>query len=238
VAGTFVYDPPVGTVLPAGDHELTATFTPTDTGAYFTPPPVTKTVTVAKASSTTALTASPATSEVGQAVTFTATVTPQIAGAPVTGTVLFTSGSLILGTDTLEDGMASVTTSGLPIGSNPVLATYSGDDNVIGSPGSTTQVVTKVHTTLVARNGQPTILILGNNTMRAKLTRTRDGAPIAGKVVQFTRGGNRLCSATTDADGNAQCTAFVISLLWLNNRYLASYGGDSSHLESHSSALL
>ncbi|MBL9127641.1 MAG: carbohydrate-binding protein, partial [Verrucomicrobiales bacterium] len=34
VAGAFSYDPPVGTVLPPGDHLLTATFTPTESGKY------------------------------------------------------------------------------------------------------------------------------------------------------------------------------------------------------------
>ena len=34
VTGTFVYSPAVGTVLPAGMHTLTVTFTPSDTSAY------------------------------------------------------------------------------------------------------------------------------------------------------------------------------------------------------------
>lgn len=42
IPGTFVYDPPVGTVLDAGvDQSLTATFTPTDTGTF---DPITVTV--------------------------------------------------------------------------------------------------------------------------------------------------------------------------------------------------
>jgi hypothetical protein len=34
VEGTFAYNPPAGTVLPAGDHTLSVTFTPTDTAHY------------------------------------------------------------------------------------------------------------------------------------------------------------------------------------------------------------
>jgi hypothetical protein len=34
VTGTFVYSPAAGTVLPAGTHTLTVTFTPSDTSAY------------------------------------------------------------------------------------------------------------------------------------------------------------------------------------------------------------
>jgi len=34
VPGTFVYDPPAGTVLPLGLHDLSVTFTPTDTNTY------------------------------------------------------------------------------------------------------------------------------------------------------------------------------------------------------------
>lgn len=35
VPGTFVYSPPAGTVLAAGTHRLSVTFTPTDTSTYF-----------------------------------------------------------------------------------------------------------------------------------------------------------------------------------------------------------
>jgi hypothetical protein len=36
IPGSFVYTPPAGTVLPAGNHQLSVTFTPTDTANYNT----------------------------------------------------------------------------------------------------------------------------------------------------------------------------------------------------------
>ena len=49
VAGTFVYTPPAGALLPAGSQTLSVTFTPTDTTSYNTPPPMTVTLTVNQA---------------------------------------------------------------------------------------------------------------------------------------------------------------------------------------------
>ncbi len=46
IAGTFSYNPALGTVLSAGTHTLTATFTPSDTTDYSTPAPITTNLTV------------------------------------------------------------------------------------------------------------------------------------------------------------------------------------------------
>ncbi len=49
VAGAFVYTPAAGTVLSAGLHTLSVSFTPTDTTDYSTPSPVTNTIMVNEA---------------------------------------------------------------------------------------------------------------------------------------------------------------------------------------------
>jgi hypothetical protein len=74
------------------------------------------------------LTSSANPSKQGQAVTFTATVTPTFAsqGTP-TGTVAFRDGKKTLGTVTLVAGAASVTTSTLSTGTHTITASYSGD---------------------------------------------------------------------------------------------------------------
>jgi len=75
----------------------------------------------------TALTSSPNPSESGQAVTFTATVTSK-KGSPADGeTVAFMKGKTTLGTGTLSAGVATFTTSGLPVGTSSITAAYSGD---------------------------------------------------------------------------------------------------------------
>ncbi|MCK7473808.1 MAG: Ig-like domain repeat protein [Rhodopseudomonas palustris] len=83
----------------------------------------------------TTLTSSLNPSEVGQAVTFTATVS---AGGPTpTGTVTFTEGGQVLGSATLVSGVASFTTAALPRGSHSITAVYAGN----GSFASSTSAV-------------------------------------------------------------------------------------------------
>lgn len=72
---------------------------------------------------TTVLTASPNPSTYGQAVTLTATVTPE--GA--TGSVVFTEGTTVLGTDDLDaNGVASIVVTNFNAGTHVVTATYGG----------------------------------------------------------------------------------------------------------------
>ena len=103
------------------------------------------------ASTTITLVSSLNPSVVGQAVTFTATVSSS-AGAPPNGeTITFKNGSAILGTGTLGSGMASLTTSSLLAGIYTITASYPGDANFAAStsPGlrqvvnSTTKSVTQ-----------------------------------------------------------------------------------------------
>jgi hypothetical protein len=58
----------------------------------------------------------------GTSVIFTATVP-----APATGSVVFYDGNTALGTGTVANGVATLTTSSLAVGTHPVTAIYSGD---------------------------------------------------------------------------------------------------------------
>ena len=92
---------------------------------------------------TTAVTSTPNPSEVGQLVTITATVSP----SGPTGTVDFTSnGTGISGCSAvvLNSGTAVCTTSGLAVGTDAIVATYSGDDHYGGSMGTLTQIINPV----------------------------------------------------------------------------------------------
>jgi hypothetical protein len=93
----------------------------------------------------------------GQAVTFTATVTPvQTGAAPLGGTVTFlvdgvaVSGAITLGTN----GQATFTTTSLKGGNHTITANYSGDSATAGSSASLTQVV-QVLTRLSATASTP-----------------------------------------------------------------------------------
>jgi len=93
----------------------------------------------AKATSTT-LTSAPNPSTSGEAVTFTAVVTP----APPDGeTVSFMEGKTVLGTGTLSGGSASFTTSVLPVGTATITAVYGGDLNLDPSTSKALKQVVK-----------------------------------------------------------------------------------------------
>ena len=75
----------------------------------------------------TTLTSSRNPADVGQSVTFTATVSDTLASTVVpTGTVTFFDGSTALATVTLTNGVATFTTSSLGVGTHPITAVYNG----------------------------------------------------------------------------------------------------------------
>ncbi len=79
----------------------------------------------------TTLTSSRNPSEVGQAVTFTASVTA--AGATPAGTVIFSDGGKPIGTAALAGGVASFTTASLQLGSHSITAAYAGSGSFAAS---------------------------------------------------------------------------------------------------------
>jgi uncharacterized repeat protein (TIGR01451 family) len=100
----------------------------------------TATLTVGAPATTTSTTLSSSVnpSSVGQAVTFTATVTGA-SGTP-TGTVTFFDGGTAIGTATLAAGAASFTTSSLTLGAHSITASYGGS---AGSAASTSSALTQ-----------------------------------------------------------------------------------------------
>ncbi len=87
------------------------------------------TLTIVSAPTTTTLASSTASAQYGDPVTLTATVAPS--GA--TGTVIFMQGSTVLGTGTVTNGVATLTTSSLNAGSYTITATYQGDTDYSAS---------------------------------------------------------------------------------------------------------
>ncbi len=67
-------------------------------------------------------------------VTLTAAVAGTVSSASPTGTVSFYDGTTLLGTSPLSSGAATFTTAQLPVGSQTIAATYSGDANF--NPGT------------------------------------------------------------------------------------------------------
>jgi hypothetical protein len=124
--------------LPAGTDYIKAVYSGDSNYAASTSKAVSQVV--SKATTTTALTSSLNPSNVGQSVTFTASVTPQFSGT-VKGSVTFYDGTTALKTVALSGGVAKFTTSTLASGMHSITATYNGNTSFTGSSASLTQTV-------------------------------------------------------------------------------------------------
>ena len=128
--------------LSAGTDSLTAIYQGSGTLAGSTSNIVMQVV--RPGTSMTTVTSTPNPSTFGDVVTITATVSP--AGPPTpTGTVSFTSnGTAISGCTAVplnSSRTAVCTTTGLAVGTDAIVATYSGDTNYSGSSGTLSQLV-------------------------------------------------------------------------------------------------
>jgi hypothetical protein len=124
--------------LPAGTDYIKAVYSGDSNFAASTSKAVSQVV--SKATTTTALTSSLNPSNVGQSVTFTATVTPQFSST-VKGSVTFYDGTTAVKTVALSGGAAKFTTAALTSGSHTITATYNGSTSFTGSSASLTQTV-------------------------------------------------------------------------------------------------
>jgi hypothetical protein len=95
--------------------------------------PASKTVRVSKAATEIVLTSLPNPSAYGEPVTFTAVVSSDADTPPDGETVSFVQGTTVLGTATLNGGVASFTASTLEPGANSIKAVYGGDSDFAGS---------------------------------------------------------------------------------------------------------
>lgn len=150
---------------------------------------------VGQAQSTTTLSASSPSSTAGQPVTLTATVGPSINGTLPTGTVTFyDNGQVLGGPVTLVNGVATLTPSSLPIGTDALSAQYSGDTNFLASTGTASETVNAAPSSI---SGVVTNDLTGNGF-------SADDAPLAGWTVDlFMNDGTApLQTAVTASDGS------------------------------------
>lgn len=123
------------TGLPGGTDTVTAAFSGDATLAASSG---TTTVTVHPLATTVAVSATPSPALEGQSVALTAGISP----SPDGGTVTFiVNGQPVCSGNPVTAGTASCATSTLPVGTDTVTATYSGDTDYGGSTGSTTEQV-------------------------------------------------------------------------------------------------
>ena len=153
------------TNLPVGADTISATFTADSTSAAASDFSSSLTVNVAPASTITSLVVTPAPTARGSYPYATLTATVSAANTSLgqpTGTVQFFSGSTSLGTGTLSNGVATLSTQ-LPIGYDDLRAVYQSTGNFATSEksvsnvaGSTTEIlINTVYQNVLERNVDP-----------------------------------------------------------------------------------
>lgn len=217
--------------LAAGVHNLTAQYGG-DTNYTASTSTNTAKVTIVTASTTTSLGFTSGTVAYGASVTMIATINNGNA-ATASGTVNFTDNGQPLATVTINvgDSSASYTTSALPLGSNSITATYSGDSNYTGSTATAPLVVTQAgtSTTLAATSSTPTY---GSQvTFTATVTPTSSGSPTG--TVTFKDGSQAIGTGTVS--GN-KATFGTSTLAGGAHSITATYAGDMNYTGSTSTA--
>ena len=141
-------------------------------------------------STTLSLTPNPTSSTVGQQVLLTAALTPFSSGGNSTNgeSVTFYSGSTSLGTGTLTSGVATLSTTALPTGTDSLTAKYAGDANF---NTSTSTAVNLVVSTGPAQVAVPNVV---NDTQAAATTAINGAGLVVGTVT--------MASSSTVASGN------------------------------------
>jgi large repetitive protein len=193
--------------LTAGSHTITATYSG-DASFATSSASTGLTVRPSSTSSTTTLTSTRNPSNVGQAVTFRATVSAPSGG--VSGTVEFYDGATLLGSAAISVGVAQWTTASLPAGGHAIVARYLGNASL--PPSVSTALAQTVgsqsKSSSTAVTVSPSTSTLGSEvTITATVTGGQQKAP-TGDVL-FMINGAIVVEVATTVTGSVTADAVV-----------------------------
>jgi hypothetical protein len=190
-------------------------------------------LTVSQASSSVAvsLTTGANPSQLGQALTFTATASPEFAGVP-TGQVTFRDGNNVIGMQSLDgSGKAVMTIASLGVGAHSITAFYAGDQNFTGSDSSASPLSQTVNAaagtalTSLVLTTTPAAISPTMPLFRKTMTLTATTTPSTATGTMSFIDGTTLLGTATLSSGVASIT----TQLGLGARNITlSYSGDSS----------
>ncbi len=217
--------------LGLGPHSITARYTGDNRLAASVSPVLVQTVNKPNTVVGLALTAGANPSLVGDALTFTASVTPNSA----TGTVIFFDGSnAISGDVSLVGGVASFTTSSLSFGNHSITAQYGGDASF---NGSTSFALSQTVNSPKANSVTSLVLTAGTNpsAFGASLTFTANVTPASATgTIVFFDGTTAVSGNLTLSSGAASLT--IPALGGGTHSITAQYSGDANVNPSISAA--
>jgi hypothetical protein len=223
------------TTLPIGTDPITAVYTGDGNYAKANTGPLN--VVINKANPNDTLTANPNPVTFGQPTTLTFTV-PPVNGVVPTGIVSFYNGTTLLGTGTVNSqGIATLTTSQLPFGTDTVTAKYPGDNNYAPSSPTVTVTVNPVipNSVITVPPGSP---VCGSSITLTDTITAVNGVALGG-TVQFYDNGTAIGSpvpvpasgVVTLTTTSLPCTADVITAIYTpppGSPYLPSTGGPAT----------
>jgi hypothetical protein len=186
-----------------------------------------------KAQTATALSVGFGTLRNGTPVTLTSQVT---GGTSPSGTVSFLSNGVLLGTGLLSRGLASLTTSNLPVGTDLIQAVYSGD-TTNGLSASTSQSVTvaAAPVAITVSIGGPSTASYGTSNSFTASVIPNSGTTTPTGAVTFVVDGGSGTAVTLDSSGSAIYS--TSSLTVGTHAITAIYSGDTNFAAAGSGAL-
>jgi len=143
----------------------------------------------------TVLTTAPNPSHLGESVTMTATVTAQNGSTP-TGTVEFTSNGTNIGSATLSNGVAMLQYSGLPLGTDSLVAMYQGTSGFAPSTSNTVQQMVELPASMTTVTSTPNPSTVGQQ-VTITATVGPSGPPTPTGTVSFTSNGSAIAGCTS-----------------------------------------
>jgi Bacterial Ig-like domain (group 3)/FG-GAP-like repeat len=221
VAGVASYST---STLAIGSHSITVSYSGDGHYSAATSPAVTVNI---LAASTVKLTSSANSVTYGMPVTLSAAVT---GGTPVaTGTVTFSNGSTVLGTGTLNgSGVATYSTSSLPVGMDSVTAAYSGDANYAAATSGGLSITVNSATATVALAPASASFYAGTAQAVTLSVAGATGLPTPTGTITLS-GGTFTSAATALSAGSAAITIPANSLANGSNTITAAYSGDATY---------
>jgi hypothetical protein len=139
----------------------------------------------------------------GQAVTLTATVKPASGTGTPTGTVTFKDGTVTLGSATLVNGVAKLTTTHIPAGTDAITAVYNGSSTFATSTSAkVTETVKKAATKVTLSSSAATAAVGQQVTLTTKISVVAPGAGTPTGTVTF-KDGTTVLGKTTLSNGVA-----------------------------------
>ncbi len=220
----------VSSALQGGENVLTASYSGNDIFLPSTSPPVFQAVNQGVVTVT--LGSNPNPSYVQQVVMFTATVVG-VNGVVPTGSVTFKSGALVLSSVQLVNGIASFNTSYNTIGSQTIIALYSGDVNYPSKKSNALTEVVNKYTSNVSATSSLNPSAYGQTVnLTSQVTSAAPNEPTG--TVTFKNGSSSLGTVSL-VNGSALLTKTNLPAGTLS--ITATYSGDALNSTSTSPTL-